>query len=153
MSAPVIVDESSITSQCMVFCQTLTSQGKAFAFTLKIGETFYFSLDSKEKTSSPVPVPMVRKISPSTAKRNALRRQKCLASKNEPSTDKEAVETPSKESKNLKPSVSCEECGHTTKTVGGMKLHVQNKHIISQVHGNTSLVEIIEEETVENIIV
>ena len=30
-----------------------------------------------------------------------------------------------------------------------MKLHVQNKHIISQVDGNTSLVEIIEEKTVE----
>ena len=30
-----------------------------------------------------------------------------------------------------------------------MKLHVKNKHSISQVDGNTSLVEIIEEETVE----
>ena len=149
MSAPVIVDESSMASQCMVFCQTLASQGKAFAFTLKIGETFSFSLDTKEKKSSPVPVPKVRKISPSTVKRNALRRQKFLASKNEPSNDKEAVETPAKESENLKPSVSCEQCGHTTKTVGGMKLHVQNKHIISQVDGNTSLVEITEEETVE----
>ena len=29
-----------------------------------------------------------------------------------------------------------------------MKLHVKNKHSISQIHGNTSLVEIIEEETV-----
>ena len=48
----------------------------------------------------------------------------------------------------LTPSVSCEECGHITKTVGGMKLHLQNKYIISQVDGNTSLVEIIEEKTV-----
>ena len=48
-----------------------------------------------------------------------------------------------------KPLVSCDECGHTTQTVNGMKLHVKNKHEISQVDGNTSLVEIIEEETVE----
>ena len=49
-----------------------------------------------------------------------------------------------------KPLVSCDECGHTTQTVNGMKLHVKNKHEISQVDGNTSLEEIIhEEETVQ----
>ena len=70
-----------------------------------------------------------------------------MASKNKPSTDKEAMETSGTE--HLKPSVSCEECGHTTQTVSGMKLHVKNKHNVSQVDGNTSLVEIIEEKTVE----
>ena len=72
-----------------------------------------------------------------------------MASKNEPSRDKEAMETPAEGSEHLKPSVSCEECGHTTQTIGGMKLHVKNKHSISQVDGNTSLVDIIEEEAVE----
>ena len=46
-----------------------------------------------------------------------------------------------------RPSTNSEECSHTTQTVGGMKLHVKNKHSISQVDGNTSLVENIEEET------
>ena len=81
MSAPVMVDASSMASQCMAFCQTLASQGKAFAFSLKIGETFLFSLDTKENTSSPVLSQKVRKTSPSTKKWNALRRQKFLASK------------------------------------------------------------------------
>ena len=58
------------------------------------------------------------------------------------------METPAEKSEIQKPSVSCEECSHTTQTVGGMKLHVKNKHSISQVDGNTSLVDIIEEETV-----
>ena len=72
-----------------------------------------------------------------------------MASKNEPSSDKEAMGTPAEGSDDQKPSVSCEECGHTTQTIGGMKLHVKNKHSISQVDGNTSLVNIIEEEAVE----
>ena len=148
MAAPVVSDNSSMASQCMAFCQTLASQGKAFTFTLKIGETFSFSLDTKEKISAHIPVQKTRKVSPSTLKRNALRRQKNFASKNQASADKDAMETPAEISEILKPSVSCEECGHTTQTVGGMKLHVKNKHSISQVDGNTSLVEIIEEETV-----
>ena len=91
----------------------MASQGKAFTFTLKIGETFSFSLDTKKKTLSPVPVQTVRKISPSTKKRNALRRQKLLASENVPSSEKEAMETPPEGYEHLNPSVSCQECGHT----------------------------------------
>ena len=148
MAAPVVSDNSSMASQCMAFCQTLASQGTAFTFTLKIGEIFSFSLDTKEKIPDHIPVQKVRKVSPSTMKRNALRRQKFLASKNYTSADKEAMETPAEKSVTTKPLVSCEECSHTTQTVGGMKLHVKNKHSISQVDGNTSLVENIEEETI-----
>ena len=141
-------DEISMASQCMAFCQTLASQGKAFSFPLKIGESFSFSLDTKESISAHVPVPKTRKLSPSTMKRNALRRQKFLESKNKASANIEAVATPADKSVVEKPLVSCEECGHTTQTTGGMKLHIKNKHSISEVDGNTSLVEIIEEEKV-----
>ena len=55
----------------------LASQEKAFSFSLKIGNTFSFSLDTKGKA----PAPQARKLSPSTQKRNYLRRQKFLASK------------------------------------------------------------------------
>ena len=78
----------------MAFCQTLASQGKAFTFTLKIGEAFSFFLDTKENIPDHGPVQKARKVSPSTLKRNALRRQKLLASKNEPSGEKEAMEIP-----------------------------------------------------------
>ena len=81
-------------------------------------------------------------------KRNALRRQKFLESKNKASANIEAVATPADKSVVEKPLVSCEECGHNTQTTGGMKLHIKNKHCISRVDGNTSMVEIIEEEKV-----
>ena len=71
-----------------------------------------------------------------------------MASKNKASAEKVTMENPAENSVIQKPSVSCKECSHTTQTVVGMKLHVKNKHSISQIHGNTSLVEIIEEETV-----
>ena len=49
-------------------------------------------------------------------------------------------------------SFSCEEFGHTTKTVGGTKLHVKNKHEISQVDGKISLSELIHvEETAQKL--
>ena len=68
-------EESSLTSQCLAFCQTLASQGKAFTFSLKINSTS-FSLDTRENQ---VPTQAVRKkISPSTKRRNARRRQELL---------------------------------------------------------------------------
>ena len=135
MSEAVVNEKSSMASQCMAFCQTLASQGKAFNFSLKIGEDFAFFLDTKKE----VPVQKTRKVSPSTKKRNDLRRQKFLASKSKPIVEEQDLEAPSNISTAKNQSVSCEECGHTTKTVGGMKLHVKNKHEISQVDGNTSL--------------
>ena len=96
---------------------------------LKISYTFSFSLDTKEK----VLAKKARKVSPSTKNRNDLRRQKFLASKSKPSEDKEALEVPATDSVAEKPEVSCDECGHTTQTVNGMKLHVNNKHELSQV--------------------
>ena len=137
MSEAVVNEKSSMASQCMAFCQTLASQGKAFNFSLKIGEDFAFFLDTKKE----VPVQKTRKVSPSTKKRNDLRRQKFLASKSKPIVEEQDLEAPSNISTAKNQSVSCEECGHTTKTVGGMKLHVKNKHEISQVDGNTSLTE------------
>ena len=66
-------------SQCLAFCQTLASQGKAFTFSLKINSTFSFSLDTRENQ---VPTQAVRKkISPSTKRRNARRRQEFLKKK------------------------------------------------------------------------
>ena len=39
-------------------------------------------------------------------------------------------------------SVSCDQCGHTTKTESGMKLHKRKKHDINQIDGNSSISEI-----------
>ena len=133
ISTPVVGEDSSLASKCMAFCQSLASQGKALHFSLKIGDTFSFSLDTSETENIPV---KVKKVSPSTQKRNDLRRQKFIASKVRALEEKEALENEAPTSK-----VTCEVCGHKTKTVGGMKLHVKNKHEVSQIDGNTSITE------------
>ena len=147
MSEAVVNEKSSMASQCMAFFPTLASQGKAFKLSLKIGEDFSFFLDTKKE----VPVQKIRKVSPSTKKRNALRRQKFLAFKSKPILEEQDLGAPSSFSTAKNQSVFCEECGHTTKIVAGVKLHVKNKHEISQVDGNTSLPELFhEEETIQN---
>ena len=90
----------------MEFCQVLASQGKSFS--MNIGDTFSFSLDTKEKT----PAPKARKVSPSTQKRNDLRRQKYLASKIK--IHGEALEIPTDIPVPNKHSAICDICGHTT---------------------------------------
>ena len=73
--------DSSLATKCLDFCQMLTSQGKAFNFSLSIGSAFSFSLDTREKVpaldtkSKATPKKMP---SPSTTRRNARRREEFL---------------------------------------------------------------------------
>ena len=86
--------DSSLATQCLALCQSLTSQGMVFNFSLAIGSTFSFSLDTKSKET--LPSKAKKKVSPSTLKRNMRRREEFLkkkfisseAEKSEP--DKEA---------------------------------------------------------------
>ena len=124
----------------MAFCQSPASQGKALHFPLNIGDNFSFSLDTSEN----VPAIKVKEVSPSTQKTNELRRHKFIASKARALEEKEALENRAATFK-----VTCEICGHKTKTLGGMKLHVKNKHEVDQIDGNTTMTDIeIEEVTV-----
>ena len=103
MSAPVVGNDSSLSSKCMAFCQSLASQGKAIQFSLKIGDTFSFSLDTSEN----VPGIKIKKVSPSTWKRNELRQQKFIALKAKASEEKEDLENKAATSQ-----VTCEICGY-----------------------------------------
>ena len=69
------VDEvnSSLASKCMEFCQALASQGQTFHFSLNMGPTFSFSLDTRGKA---VNGPVKKKESPSAQRRNARRKEK-----------------------------------------------------------------------------
>ena len=88
MSAPnASKDDLSLASQCLALCQTLAGQGKAFSFSVTVGSTFTFSLDSKETASLPK---KKKKSSPSTLRRNAARREKFLKRKVEPPSMVEA---------------------------------------------------------------
>ena len=46
-----------------------------------------------------------------------------------------------------KPFVACDECGHSTKTKNGMKLHKKNKHDVPQLDGSEFISEEKEVET------
>ena len=152
MSRPVVSEESSLASKCMEFCQALASQEKVFSFSIKIGNTFSFSLDTKEKA----PAPQARKVSPSTQKRNNLRRQKFLASKAK--LQDEALEEPAdifvtldvNDSQDLTlaqkddlsvSSFMCDQCDYSTRTSRGLKMHVSKQHQISQLDGEDEVLE------------
>ena len=78
----VDLGEINLATKCLDFCQALSSQGVAFNFSLSIGSTFSFSLDTRGKASlSPG---TKKKSSPSTLRRNARRRKKFLEKKQNP---------------------------------------------------------------------
>ena len=79
MSAPnASEDDLSLASQCLALCQTLAGQGKAFSFSVTVGSTFTFSMESKEVASLST---KKKRSSPSTLRRNAARREKFLKRK------------------------------------------------------------------------
>ena len=80
-------EESDLASQCMAFCQALASKGQTFTFTLNVGPSFLFSLDTKG--DYPSTKWNVKKKSPSTLRRNARRRAEFLNKKLEAFPGKE----------------------------------------------------------------
>ena len=75
------VNESDfpLVNKCLELCHALAGQGKAFRFSLTIGSTFTFSLDSREGKKTPLP--SRKKKSPSTLRRNAKRKEDFLKKK------------------------------------------------------------------------
>ena len=88
-----VESDSSLASKCLDFCQMLTSQGKAFNFSLSIGSAFSLSLDTRDKVpaldtkSKATPKKMP---SPSTIRRNARRREEFLKKKLQPAAEPSA---------------------------------------------------------------
>ena len=72
---------SSLATKCLDFCQAVTSQGMEINFSLNIGSTFSFSLDTRHKMPLAVDSKKKKKASPSTFRRNAGRREEFLKKK------------------------------------------------------------------------
>ena len=98
--------ETDLANKCLDFCQTLSSRGSAFKFSLTMGSNFSFSLDTKVLTSDiQVKYLPKKKPSPSTIRRNARRREMFLRKKRNPAPSSPArplqyppeVPTPEKE--------------------------------------------------------
>ena len=123
--AAVGEDDSSLATQCMAFCQALTGQGKVVQFSLNIGSSFSFTLDTRCKEivdSTPK-----KKASPSTLKRNAKRRAEFLKRKSKPAQEQEKISV-DKEPASQRETFQCDQCDNSFKTEAGLKIHTGKSH-------------------------
>ena len=121
-------DNSNLASQCMAFCQALASKGQIFSFTLKVGSSFAFSLDTRENGSSTL---SKKRKSPSTRRRNARRRAEFLAKKRGPPESESSAgkTTPEKVARPEKGrDFKCDQCDKDFKSENGLKIHVGKTH-------------------------
>ena len=126
-------DISSLASQCLALCQALASQGQEFTFSVNIGSSFSFSLDTRRKL--PEVKPLGKKSSPSTQRRNARRRQAFLKKKAEPpasslgeSQHEVSVEEAEDREKVEVKTFKCDQCKNTFKSENGLKIHLGKAH-------------------------
>ena len=123
MAAPEMgEDNSNLASQCMAFCQALASKGQNFSFTVKVGSSFAFSLDTRGNGTSSL---TKKRKSPSTRRRNARRRAEFLAKKRGPPEKS----TPEKVARPVKAKeFKCDQCEKDFKSENGLKIHVGKTH-------------------------
>ena len=76
-------EDAKLASQCLDLCQTLAGKSLTFSFSLTIGSSFSFSMDTRGKE---VLVPHRKKKTPSTLRRDARRREELLKKKLNTST-------------------------------------------------------------------
>ena len=105
--ATVGESDSSLAAQCLDFCKALTSQGKAFQFSLNIGSTFSFTLDTSCKDS---PVSLTKKRArPSTLRKSAKHKEEFAEKKSKPEYEQEEV-LAGKELTSQSSTFQCDQC-------------------------------------------
>ena len=126
-------DNSSLASQCLALCQALASQGQEFTFSVNIGSSFSFSLDTRKKI--PEVKPLGKRSSPSTQRRNARRRQAFLKKKAEPpasslgeSQHEVSVEEAEDREKVEVKTFKCDQCEYVAASEKGLRQHIRMKH-------------------------
>ena len=128
-AAAMSENNSDLASQCMAFCQALASKGQNFSFTLNVGSSFTFSLDTRGNGSTTL---SKKRKSPSTQRRNSRRRAEFLAKKHGPPPEKEhsSMETtPEKEAEPEEKKVfKCDQCENNFKSENGLKIHIGKTH-------------------------
>ena len=75
---PVQEEDAQLASQCLEFCQTLAGKSLTFSFSLTIGSSFSFSVDTRGKEAL---APKRKKKTPSTLRRDARRREELMKKK------------------------------------------------------------------------
>ena len=87
MAAMSDEEDAMLVSQCLDFCQMLAGKSLSFSFSLTLGTSFSFSVDTMGKGDM-VPQKKKKKPTPSTQRRNARRREEFLKKKVNASTEK-----------------------------------------------------------------
>ena len=147
-------EDSTLVTQCLDFCQQLASHGKSFSISLKLGSNFSFSLDTMEKITTENVVKK-NKLSPSSIRRNARRRQEFLEKKrqinpvrsapaangNKENTSKNSIESTGDKS------FKCDNCDLEFETEKGLRCHEGKKHKLTlspipQTDGHTEECEV-----------
>ena len=136
-AVPVREDNVALVSQCLDFCQTLASKSQTFSFTLTLGDSFSFSLDTSGKVAL-VSKAKKKKKTPSTLRRNARRRAEFLKKKLEDSTGDisshsehvSVEEAVGKQAEKVvdKTMFKCDQCENNFKSENGLKIHVGKAH-------------------------
>ena len=80
-------DNAALLSQCLDFCQTLSTKSLTFSFALSLGNSFSFHLDTSGKGAIAFEAKKKKKKkTPSALRRNARRRAEFVKNKLEAST-------------------------------------------------------------------
>ena len=114
-------ENPSLASKCMDFCQALAKQGKTFNFSLSIGSGFSFSLDTRSEDMKKTI--RTKKPSPSTQRRNAMRRREFLEKKRNPSAVNRTAEVAA-----VPVAPQCDQCDYKAATQRGLTTHKRMKH-------------------------
>ena len=123
--------DSSLAAKCLDLCQTLAGQGLEFNFSLKVGSSFSFSLDAREKgLASDTQGKIKKKPSPSMLRRNARRKGGFLKKKLNPApvSLERDVEPEVGLPKQGEDTFKCDIRGDSFKSDAGVKIHKRKTH-------------------------
>ena len=129
---PVTEDKAALVTQCLDFCQTLASKSPTFSFTLTLGDSFSFSLDTTGKEA--LTCKGKKKKTPSTLRRDARRRSMFLKKKLEVSTGDASSQSENVSAEEAveevveKKDFKCEQCENIFKSENGLKIHIGRAH-------------------------
>ena len=157
----MIEPNSCLASQCMEFTKHMVSKGMAFKFSLSLPTGFIFSMDFNQEKVIPKNIQEKKKRSPSTLKRNNLRKKEFLTKKAEQKqAETQLVIIPAQSSGNKfnrkcenefkskdtldinlteehNAALTCQECDHISETPENIKEHIKESHSIEQLDGSS----------------
>ena len=125
-------ENAALLSQCLDFCQTLSSKSLTFSFALSLGNSFSFHLDTSGKGAiASEAKKKKKKKTPSALRRNERRRAEFVKNKLEASASdplqsehvsaEEAVEK-------IEKAFKCDQCENSFKSENGLKIHAGKSH-------------------------